>query len=233
MTHPIVELQAADTMADQLHHRRENLAERVHLGATRNALVRWDQERIVARKRLQELNDSIEACETTGQQLRAKRDKLSGQLKTVIAVREAEALQHEIATVDGELSANEDAELTAMEEQGRIEAELAELASQEPVLRHEFLAADAALNAAARDIDDELGRIDDRRSQLRDSVDAKVLKRYDQLRGNLGVAAAVLNGSRCDGCHLDLSAAEVDAVRKAGGKEGLTECPQCGRLLVV
>ena len=60
-----------------------------------------------------------------------------------------------------------------------------------------------------------------------------LLRRYDQLRKQNVVAAAALNGSRCEGCHLDLSAAELDDVRAQARAGGLADCPQCGRLLVV
>lgn len=232
LTHPVIELQAADTMADQLRHRRENLAEREQLVAARNALVRWDQARIVARKRLDELADQITTCETTNDSIDSQRERLEAQMKTIIAPKEAEALQHELAALDERRSANDDTELTAMEEQAKLEEELGELAGREATLRDEYLAADAALNVVARDIDAELARIDDRRRVLRDTVDAKVLKRYDQMRTTHLVAAAPLSGSRCDGCHLDLSAAELDTVKKMLAKDGVTECPQCGRLLV-
>ena len=55
MTHPVLELQAADTMSDQLQHRRSTLVERDQVQATRNALVRWDQSRTVVRRRLDDV----------------------------------------------------------------------------------------------------------------------------------------------------------------------------------
>ncbi|MFP5489581.1 MAG: C4-type zinc ribbon domain-containing protein, partial [Acidimicrobiia bacterium] len=104
----------------------------------------------------------------------------------------------------------------------------------EETLRDAFLGADAALSSATTDIDAELQRIAERLQGLRDAVAPKLLKRYDRLRTNHVVAAASLAGSRCDGCHLDLSAAEVDEVRAtAASADGVAECPQCGRLLVV
>jgi predicted nucleic acid-binding Zn-ribbon protein len=45
------------------------------------------------------------------------------------------------------------------------------------------------------------------------------------------VAVAKLDGSRCSGCHLDLSRSELDAVKHVGAGE-FADCPQCGRLLV-
>lgn len=234
MTAPLLELQAADAMADQLRHRRGTLPEREHLQATKNDLIRWDQSLQTIRKRLDELTDQIERAEQRSHAIDAKKVKLQAQLRTVIAPREAEALQAELATLDAERSALDDVELAALEEQSRLDDELTALLAQEETLRNAFLSADAALNAAHTDIDNEIERIGERLQGLRDAVDAKVLKQYDRLRQNHVIAAAVLAGSRCDGCHLDLSPAEVDEVRAGAAKaDGIADCPHCGRLLVV
>jgi predicted nucleic acid-binding Zn-ribbon protein len=228
MTHPLIELQAADTMSDQLRHRRENLAERDAL----NALVRWDQSRTLIRKRIEELNDIVEAAERESAEIDKHRTKLQAQLRTVIAPREAEALQREIAVLSDRRSQSDDAELAAMDEQSRLETELADVLAQEPTLRDTYLAADAVLTAATRDIEGELSRIADRLAGLRAAVEPPLLARYDRLRQHHVVAAAVLVGARCDGCHMDLSAAEVDTVRDDTKAGKVAECPQCGRMLV-
>lgn len=234
MTAPVLELQAADTMADQLRHRRTTLPEREQLQATKNDLIRWDQTLQTIRRRLDELNAEIERAEQRSHAIDTKKGKLQGQLRTVIAPREAEALQSEIAVLDRERGELDDVELAALEEQSRLDDELQSLLGQEETLREAFLGADAALTAAQSDIDGELERIGGRLQELRDAVDAKVLKRYDRLRQNHVVAAAVLAGSRCDGCHLDLSAVEIDEVRATAAKaDGIADCPHCGRLLVV
>ena len=62
-------------------------------------------------------------------------------------------------------------------------------------------------------------------------LDAGLLSRYERLRERFGgVAVARLEGTRCGGCHLDLSTAEVAEVRAAGPGQ-FADCPQCGRLL--
>ena len=63
MTSPLLELQAADTMAEQLRHRRETLAEREQVQAAKNALLRWNEARMVARRRIDELTAEIEQTE--------------------------------------------------------------------------------------------------------------------------------------------------------------------------
>ena len=234
MTAPLLELQAADTMADQLRHRRSNLAEREQLQASKNDLIRWDQSLQTIRRRLDELNTVIEQAEQRSHAIDTKKAKLHAQLKTIIAPREAEALQSEIATLERERGELDDTELAALEEQSRLDDELQGLLAQEETLRETFLRADAVLSTAQRDIDGELQRIAERLQGLRDAVDDKVLKRYDRLRQHHVVAAGGLSGSRCDGCHLDLSPAEIDEVRAAAASSsGIAECPHCGRLLVI
>ena len=232
MSHPVLELQAAETMADQLKHRRDKLAERDQVQAARNEMIRWDQARTMLRQRIDELGGQIEQSEADSHEIDEHRTKLQAQLRTVIAPREAEALQSEIDTLTTRRSELDDAELTAMEEQTRLEDELATVLGQEEALRATLLAADSALSAAEGDIDGELARIAERLDGLRANVDTKVLKQYDRLRDHFVVAAATLSGSRCEGCHLDLSAHEVDDVKDDLEARTVADCPQCGRLLV-
>lgn len=234
MSAALLELQAADTMADQLKQRRDTLAERDQVQSAKNALLRWNEARTVVRRRIDELTTEIEGAEKQAASVDRKRDKLQAQLRTVLAPREAEALQHEIATLEQRRSELDDAELAALEEQERLESELADLAAREEPLTEEYLSAENALADAESDIDGELTRLAERLDGLRADVPKSVLKQYDRLRKNNVVAAATLAGSRCDGCHLDLSAAEIDIVREtAAKKDGIADCPHCARLLVI
>ena len=233
MTHPILELQAADTMADQLRHRREHLPEREQLQAARNALVRWNEARMVTRKRVEELGALIEQAERDSHEIDTKLERLNKQLRTVIAPREAEALQHEIAGLRQRRSELDDVELGALEEQATADDELRGLLDQEDALTQTYIAADKEASLAETDIDGELARVASRLEALRAAVDKKILRRYDRLREQHLIAAATLAGSRCEGCHLDLSAAEIDDVKDTAAKGGLAECPQCGRLLAI
>jgi predicted nucleic acid-binding Zn-ribbon protein len=231
MSHPVLELQAAETMSDQLKNRRERLVEREQVQAARNNLIRWDQSRKLLHQRLDEIEAQIDQSEKESHDIDRRRTKLEAQLKTVIAPREAEALQSEIATLNARRSELDDAELAAMEEQSRLEDELAAVLSQERPLTDTLTSADAVLAAVEHDIDGELSGIAGRLDGLRSEVDPGVLKRYDRLRSHFVVAATKLSGSRCEGCHLDLSAHEVDDVKDELAANGIADCPQCGRLL--
>ena len=226
-------LQLADTEIDQLVNRRERLPERERLAAASAAMRAWETERAALGARLDELTAVIERSEHDAAQLTTHRQRLEAQLKTVIAPREAEALMHEMATLDEQRDAVETVELEALEEQAGLDDRMTEHLAVEEALRSSTQSADEALAAVVADIDTEIAEIRVRRDAARSDVADGLLARYDRVRSTSGVAVARLVGHRCDGCHLDLSAAEVDDVKdEAKASGGIADCPQCGRMLV-
>ncbi|MFN3254686.1 MAG: zinc ribbon domain-containing protein [Ilumatobacter sp.] len=227
-------LQLADTEIDQLVNRRERLPERERLAAASAEMRAWEAERAAMRQRLDDLTSDIERSEHDAAQLTTHRARLEAQLKTVIAPREAEALMHEMATLDEQRDAVETAELEALEEQAALDDRLTEHLAVEEALRSSMRSADDALASEVADIDAEIAGITLRRDVARAEVSEGLLTRYDRVRSASGIAVARLVGHRCDGCHLDLSAAEVDDVKdEAKASGGIADCPQCGRMLVI
>ena len=234
MTHPLIDLQAADTAADQLRHRRSHLPERAEVAAAQAAHDEWAGRRAALQSRIDELEAVIQRNEAESHDIDTQKARLSAQLKTVIAPREAEALQHQLATLDERRGALDDVELEALEEQSALDDQIQAMAGEEPVLRSAVEAAEATAVAAEQQIDAELADIAARHDGLRAAVDPALLPRYDRARGQQMVAAAELQGHRCSGCHLDLSPGEMDEVRDAAASNGgIADCPQCNRLLVV
>jgi len=229
----LLTLQRLDTEADQLKVRRDRLPERDELTARSAALADWERQRTAMRTRIDELANAMEAAEERSAGLRADKTRLNAQLKTVIAPREAEALLHEIATVEGQLEEVDDRELADLTESSATEDALAAHLREEDALRTALGQADDSLEMAVADIDAALVEIDRQRDELRASLDGSILPKYDRVRGALGVAVAKLVVHRCDGCHLDLSAAEVDIAKEEAAATGIADCPQCGRMLVV
>jgi predicted nucleic acid-binding Zn-ribbon protein len=233
VTHPILELQAADTLADQLRHRRQHMPEQAQVDASRSAHRDWEVRRDGLRRQLDELDAAISRSEAESHEIDLHRARLERQLKTVIAPREAEALMHEIAVLNERRGELDDTELGALEDQARIDDELVAHLGDQAALETAMSLADDAAAVAAAQIDEELAGIASRHDALRSAVDAALLRRYDELRRLHVVAAAALNGHRCEGCHLDLSAGEIDDVRAVASGGELPNCPHCGRLLVV
>lgn len=70
------------------------------------------------------------------------------------------------------------------------------------------------------------------RDEVARSVDASLLKQYEQVRrARRGVGLVeILDNQRCGGCNVRLP---IHVIQKARGGAGVTRCPSCGRILWV
>jgi predicted nucleic acid-binding Zn-ribbon protein len=227
----LLELQAIDTAHDQSVHRRDTLTERVDHAEAVDRMRNWESQRVTTIGMIGEAEAGIAECEEASAEIDSHRKRLEAQLKTVIAPREAEALQHEIATLAERRSDLDDRELELMSVHSDAESRLNELLAIEGALRAEVAGADERLATAESIIRSELESLAARRELLLPSIPPALAKRYEAVRSKLGVAAARLAGSRCEGCHLDLSAGELDEVRRTPD-DRIPDCPQCGRMLI-
>lgn len=227
----LLALQLADSELDHLAGERKRLPERTALAAatSQNAALQAEEARL--RGVIAAATDEIAAAEREGAELDAKRARLEGQLKTVSTQRQADALTHEIDAIRQHHSDLDDRELAAMESQGEAESSLAALATGEDDVR-------SALETATADLDLALERLatDERvlvvrRAEADAALTDQERETYTSLRSRFGgVGICQLEGRRCTGCHLDLSATEADQVQHAPADE-LPECPHCGRLI--
>lgn len=231
MNELLLAMQSVDTQIDQLTHRLGVLPELVAVNQGQQQLVVWEAEQERRMNRTAELESQVESAEQQAAELDMHKMRLSGQLRTVIVLREAEALQSEMKTLSDRRDALDEQELDAMEELSSLEIEMAVHDEQESPLRETIGRANDALSRIQAEINAEMGKLALRRTELRAELPAEILARYDLLRRNLGVAVAPLTGRRCEGCHMDLSPVEVDIVKDVPLGQ-LAECPQCTRILV-
>lgn len=229
----LLALQAIDTEADQLTHRRKRSPRRDSFDERAEQLAGWERRRTVLSKEITALGATIEEEEARNAELLTHRVRLEAQLKTVIAPREAEALMHEIATIEAQRDELDVAEMAALERQSALEDALADHFATEGAIRELADQARDDLAAEEAEIDAALAALAADRERVRGDVPDAVLATYDRKRAALGVAVAPLVGKQCQGCHLELSAAEIDTVRDEAAATGVTDCPDCGRLLVV
>jgi len=225
-------LQDVDTALDVITHKRPRLPEVIaHQGATA-ALADLRSRMAAAQQRIDAAQAGIEAAEQAADALTKKRTRLEAQLKTVIAPREAEALMHEIETINGHRGDLDDQELAALEEQAAGESTLLELLDS--LAGHEggVATAKAQLDAVYATVDSEVADLRQQRSDVVAALGPDSSALYERVRKQFGgVGVARLEGSHCSGCHMDLSPRELDIV-KAVPAGTLAECPQCGRIIV-
>jgi len=228
----LLELQRLDTLSDQLAHRRAHLPERDAAGSAATALRAAEQRRHQLTQRDQELVAAIAGLEGESAELVTHRQRLEAQLKTVISPRAAEALLNEIETLTTRRDGLDDRELEFMEEQGTVSDEVQELERSRPDVQAAADETAAALAAVEAAVDAEAAATAEARVDVAGRLDTGTVTDYERRRQHFGgVGVARLEGKRCGGCHLDLSAHELDQVRVTPAGSW-TDCPECGRMLV-
>lgn len=230
--HALLALQDIDTSLTAIANKAARVPERAAVAAAQESLARHRAAMATAEADIAAAGQRIDAADSQSGVITAKRSRLEGQLKTVIAPREAEALMHEIEGLDAQRAVLDEEELGAMEAQALAEGVLAGLTADLPVAEAGVAAAEAALAAVLAVFDAESAELAVRRSEAAAALDPAELAIYERARSQFGgVGVARLVGHRCEGCHLDLTPAEIDAV-KATPDGSLAECPQCSRFLV-
>ena len=220
-----------DTTLEQLRHHFITLPEREALAVVQKNIADCASQISSGEMRQQELEKLLSVAEATSATLRKKRERLEQQMKTVIAPREAEALQHEILTVNTELNTADEESLAFMEESEHIDSTLVAARAALVELRTAEVTATAALHEAEEYKKAEARDVEEKRQRLAETLDEKWSAAYELRRSqHKGIAVAKVKNHVCGGCHLDLSTSEVDLLKKETDEN--RECPNCARWLV-
>lgn len=229
----LLAVQEHDTHADQLEHKRKTLPEHTALVETMAELATVEQRAGEVEATRHELRRSQQRLEDD---ITLINDKATQHDKTLYSgtignPRELQTLQDEIAALKRRVVQLEDQELELMEQIEPLDATLADLATDRTRFDEQAARLRAEIAEAEVSIDDELATICSEREVLVTDVEPGLLAEYEQLRPQGGgIAIARLVGGTCGGCHLSLSAVEVDRIKKLPPEEP-AHCEECGRLL--
>jgi hypothetical protein len=229
----LLELQANDTAADQLRHRRANLPERTEItrlesviAQRRDALAEPTAQRAALGRDQKRLEDEIATVTT---KIASVDSQLYG--SSLTSPKEAQALQADLESLKRRQSTLEDEVLELMEQVEPLDV----LIQSEDVAIAEINAeverVRATLAEHELEVDAEAAEVAAARGALVDGVPSELLAEYERLRPlHGGVAVARLSGPTCLGCHISLAAAEVDQLRRQP-PDAIIHCPDCGCLL--
>lgn len=230
----LLAVQDLDLALDQLRHRRSHLPEREELVALEgqaDAQSRRLSEVESARAELGGRQSGVEAELAATEQRAAAIDKrmYGGDVSTS---RDLQAMSAELEQLKHRASSLEDAVIEVMEATEPLDAEAQQLTSDLEALAARRVDTSARLKEASAILDGEVAQAEDRRRAAAAAVPDSLLATYEGLRARLGgVGVARLSGNRCGGCHLTLSAMELDHLRHLPEGEIYT-CEQCARILV-
>lgn len=238
MTVPSAELlalQDIDSEIDALVHRRRHLPERARVDEDVTLLEAMRHQAVECRVELDELTQKRVRAESELALTDARRGAIAKRLYSAqtTSTRDLQAMQAETGSLDLRASSLEDEVLGLLEAADAVSGRLGELDRGIASVGESLLGAAEELNRAETDIDGRIAGLRARREAAKAAISASLLGRYEQLRARLGgVAVARVVGRRCSGCHLTLSAMELEQVRRSGDGDVYT-CEQCSRMLVV
>ncbi|MDQ1689348.1 MAG: uncharacterized protein QOK42_2323 [Frankiaceae bacterium] len=230
----LLDLQALDATIDRLAHRRRTLPEHAEVSRLseraaelRTAVVLAEtEEGDIAREQTKAEGD-VEQVRS-----RAARDQQRLDAGTVGSAKELESLQHEIGSLAKRQSDLEDAVLEVMERREAVQSELEATRRELAVIEGELTEAQRRRDEQVSQIDGEAAAATADRARLAPDVDPPLLALYDKIRASSdGVGAAALQRGRCEGCHLQLTNADLNALRAAPEDE-VVRCEECRRILV-
>jgi predicted nucleic acid-binding Zn-ribbon protein len=227
-------VQALDLTADQLRHRRAHMAERAELAACEQQLRALDQQVSATQAERDELARNEKRLEDEITMVREKAEQTDKKLYSgsVNIPKELTALQEEVEALGRRQRQLEDQELELMEQAEPLDAALAEFASRRAALDAQAVDLLARIAEAEAEIDTELVTVEVQRAGAAGSIPAPLLDEYQKLKTALGgIGVARLNDNRCEGCHLTLSAVDVDRIRHEPA-DTLAHCTECSRILV-
>lgn len=228
----LLAVQTTDIAISQAKHRVSHLQETVDRDVAKRTLAEIDAQIAICDAEIVASNAEITKVDRFSHEHDDKLIKLNKQLKTVIAPREAEALQHEIATVTSERSALDDRELELMGIVEAAELRKSELAPLQTSAKSSLAAASMALSSAKQKIDAEIALLTEQRSAQALVVPQSLMSTYEAKRKHRPDGAVCrLTGPTCGSCHLDISQGEINSLRTLPVDE-FPECPHCGSFIV-
>lgn len=230
----LLAVQAFDTTTDQLRHRRAHLPERAELATSQTQLRAVEQRSAEVQGQRDELARNEKRLEDEIAMVRDKAEQTNKTLYSgaVNIPRELSALQEEMGALSRRQRQLEDQELELMELAEPLDADLVTFATDRAKLDEHAMGLLARIAEEEVMIDAELADVVAKRADAVAGIPADLLAEYESLRGALGgIGIAKLTGNRCEGCHLTLSAVDVDRIRRAPDDE-IPHCTECNRLLV-
>lgn len=229
----LLDLQSLDLSIGRARARRRVLESGSEIAEARAAAD-------AAEGQLGEIRLRIDALDRDGSRLEHEIDSLSRKAAdeeqrlydgSVANAKELSSIQHEIENVRRRRSDREDELLAVMEEREQLDAAARDAGARTIAVRAEVDRIAAASGDEIASIDADLATNEAARAALAAEIDPEVLSLYEDLRAQKkGVGAAALVDGVCQGCHEQLSAVELDRVKKA---TGIRRCEHCRRILVL
>ena len=227
-------MQTHDSALAQLAHRKKNLPEHARLVELSAQQKELDGQRIEHETAASDLTREQAKAEREVQQVRDRKTRDEDRMNSgaITNPKDLTNLQHELGALDRRITTLEDEELEVMERLEDAQRSLDAVTAQLADVQQSVADATVSRDAAVASIDKEAATHVAEREAIVGEIPADLLTLYDKVRGQQGgLGAAGLRRKRCDGCRLELNAADLREIA-AEPDDAVLRCPECNRILV-
>ncbi|ADI14264.1 zinc ribbon domain-containing protein [Truepera radiovictrix] len=224
------QVQLRDLDLDALREERERTPE--ELLALRERKERLQGELARTQEKAGALRREVSQSELEIRSLDERRKGASRAALEASSPKEASQYQNQELQFATRLQELEEDTLPLIERLEALDAEVARLQGELDALEPELEASTRAEEARVSALEAKITALTEEREALAASVDAPLLRQYEGVRrAKRGVGLVeVVDAQRCGGCNVRLP---IHVVQKARSARGVTRCPSCGRILWV
>ena len=223
----LINLQEHDVRIRHIEQELRDIPERKKLEEDR--LANHKQEVAEAEAILQKKLAKLKEFDLDVEAHKQKIATLRKQQMTLKTNKEFKAMESEILTVEREIGAVEDGELSMMAEveevRGQLQARKAELAEEDVVVRRDVAAWDERAAGLQRDLEALQA---ERKEAAKLIVDEDLFSTYQRVFDRKDRALVPLQDGVCGGCHMKLPPYVFHDVTR---ETSMVTCDFCGRLL--
>ncbi|WP_345750276.1 zinc ribbon domain-containing protein [Microbacterium rhizophilus] len=223
----VVDIDRRLAQAEAVRRNPPQAARVQELIARRTSLGRELADRAGARD---DLRAELKRIEGDVEVVSARRARDAERLNVATSPKDAQGLEHEIASLDRRRSDLEDAELEVME---KLEAADAALAEQQ-ALMDEVTSEGQRLSGEAKELvakaTSDIDALTRDRGAVAGRIPADLLALYERLAAR-GTGTAVFTRGMCGACNMNLAPSDLAVLRSTPADE-VALCPECGGIMV-
>jgi uncharacterized protein len=197
--------------------------------ASEKALALSDQL-IDARNKVGDLELELKRSEGDLELVENRIAKDKQALSATSSSKDAQGIEHELATLAKRKSELEDAELGIMEELDKARTDLSAAESAKSSAEAELGALREALSLKTSTLDSERAELTSKRVALVGLIDPELAVAY-QRKADRAVAVGRLSGRECGACRISITATNLEEIVALPADE-IAECPNCQAYLV-
>lgn len=229
----LMQLQKLDTEIHQLNFKLKSLPEHEQITAIHSRLEHAAVELKVVETELEDVTIDLRRSEVDVEAVTMRMEKDEKRLNAGLGTpKELEQTQHELATLAKRKAELEDGELEIMMRHEGVKKRVDELKSDEEGLKKLELELNIRIENATTELNVLIAKAAEDRMKLAPQIDKALLDIYEKVRESQGgIGAALLIGNKCDGCHLQINAVELERIKTLADDDVL-RCEECRRILV-